>query len=94
MEKEKLLENFVYLLFDPDETKPFYVGKGKNKIDFEKVSKSLKNLREQINLIVTIRENMSKAESDITDARHNVDKLEKNLVRNIEKLENTYTAEK
>ena len=70
------------------------VGKGKNKIDFEKVSKSLKNLREQINLIVTIRENMSKAESDITDARHNVDKLEKNLVRNIEKLENTYTAEK
>ena len=37
---------------------------------------------------------MSKAESDITDARHNVDKLEKNLVRNIEKLENTYTAEK
>ena len=31
MKKEKLLENFVYLLFDPNETKPFYVGKGKNK---------------------------------------------------------------
>ena len=35
MEKEKLLENFVYLLFDPDETKPFYVGKGKNKRDLQ-----------------------------------------------------------
>jgi len=66
----------------------------KDGIDFVKASKALKNLREQINLIVTIRENMSKAESDITDARHNVDKLEKNLTTNIQKLEDTYISEK
>ena len=66
----------------------------KDEIDFVKASKALKNLREQINLIVTIRENMSKAESDITDARHNVDKLEKNLTTNIQKLEDTYISEK
>ena len=66
----------------------------KDEIDFVKANKALKNLREQINLIVTIRENMSKAESDMTDARHNVDKLEKNLTSNIQKLEDTYISEK
>ena len=66
----------------------------KNEINFDKANKALKNLREQINLIITIRENMSKAESDITDARHNVDKLEKNLTSNIKKLEETYSDKK
>ncbi len=66
----------------------------KNEINFDKANKALKNLREQINLIITIRENMSKAESDITDARHNVDKLEKNLTSNIRKLEDTYIDKK
>ena len=61
----------------------------KNKIDFDTVAKSLKDLREQINLIVTVRENMSKAESDISDAKSNVNKLEDNLISGIEKIETT-----
>jgi hypothetical protein len=61
----------------------------KNKIDFDTVAKALKDLREQINLIVTVRENMSKAESDISDAKSNVNKLEDNLISGIEKIETT-----
>ena len=38
---------------------------------------------------MTIRENMSKAESDISDAKHNINKLEANLVKGVEKIENT-----
>ena len=49
----------------------------------------MKDLREQINLIVTVRENMSKAESDISDAKSNVNKLEDNLISGIEKIEIT-----
>ena len=48
---------------------------------------SLKNLRELVNLIVTIRENMSKAESDISAARTNVDKLENGLTTNIANID-------
>lgn len=61
----------------------------KNKIDFDSVAKALKDLREQINLIVTVRENMSKAESDISDAKRNVNKLEDNLISGIENIEIT-----
>ena len=47
----------------------------------------MKNLRELVNLIVTIRENMSKAESDISAARTNVDKLENGLTTNIANID-------
>lgn len=64
-------------------------NKNEKQISFESVAKSLKELRELVNLIVTIRENMSKAESDISDAKHNINKLEANLVKGVEKIENT-----
>ena len=59
----------------------------KDQFDVDMFNSSLKNLRELINLIVTIRENMSKAESDISAARTNVDKLENGLTTNIANID-------
>lgn len=59
----------------------------KYEFDFDSLNDSLKNLRELVNLIVTIRENMSKAESDISSARSNVDKLENSLTTNIANID-------
>jgi len=59
----------------------------KDQFDIDMFNSSLKNLRELVNLIVTIRENMSKAESDISAARTNVDKLENGLTTNIANID-------
>ena len=48
MEKEKLLENFACLLFDPDEIKSFYAGKGKNKRDVQHKSGNYDSKQEKI----------------------------------------------
>lgn len=66
----------------------------KEKIDTEMFNNSLKNLRELVNLIVTIRENMSKAESDISAAKTNVDKLESNLKSNISSIDSAVNQKK
>ena len=66
----------------------------KEKIDTEMFNNSLKNLRELVNLIVTIRENMSKAESDISAAKTNVDKLESNLKSNISSIDTAVNKKK
>ena len=56
------------------------------KLDLELFNSSLKNLRELVNHIVTTREDLSKAESNITNARSNIDKLEDGLSTNISNI--------
>ena len=54
MEKEKLLENFACLLFDPDEIKSFYAGKGKIKETYNiKVEIMIVN-KKKLNLMMKI----------------------------------------
>ena len=56
------------------------------KLDLELFNSSLKNLRELVNHIVKTREDLSKAESNITNARSNIDKLEDGLSTNISNI--------
>ncbi len=63
-----------------------------SEIDFEKVGIHLKELRELVDVITAIKQNISRAESGMSDAQNNISTLQVSLSKNLEGLDTALSS--
>ena len=69
-----------------------YKFREKSEIDFEKVGIHLKELRELVDVITAIKQNISRAESGMSDAQNNISTLQVSLSKNLEGLDTALSS--